>query len=161
MGDEIGRQALCADIGRQALCADCGAQYTTKRRVHRYCSSGCRKNASQRRRRAEEPVNSRVNRDKHRVNLELFDRAIRLTEQYYKTRPDDREDYLRNLLEIARVDARTRAALVNPYVMSEHFPEHFRRRLRGMPLTISQIAREAAWSLWGVSLQEAVYDRSS
>ena len=152
---------MAGKLGDQALCADCGAPYMRMRRVHLYCSTRCRKQASQRRRRAAEPVNSQINRDKHRTNLELFDRALRLTEQYYETRPEDRENYLRNLLEIARVDARTRAALLNPYIISEHFPEHFRRRLRGMPLTISQIAREAAWSLWGVSLQDAVYARGS
>ena len=63
-----------------------------------YCSANCRKRSS------EPTRNSFYSPTKRRENMEFFDRAKRLTEDLYQTRPPERLGYMKDLIEYADME---------------------------------------------------------
>ena len=84
-----------------------------------YCSANCRKRSS------EPTRNSFYSPTKRRENMEFFDRAKRLTEDLYQTRPPERLGYMKDLIEYARHgdDAQLKDILCNRILVKPH-PVH-------------------------------------
>jgi len=140
----------------QATCPYCEIQFTKRRRDQKFCKSGCRSLFGQRKARAQTSVNSTNSRDKHRSNLELFDRMIVLTELYHKTPIDQRLGVLRELVAAARDgDFKLRAVLSNPVLINtsrarDSYPRALLRRHQ-FPLSIGKIVDLYCRRFWKAS----------
>ena len=120
-----------------------------------YCSANCRKRSS------EPTRNSFYSPTKRRENMEFFDRAKRLAEDLYQTRPPERLGYMKDLIEYARHggDSQLKDILCNRILLKPH-PVHdrhlFYRRSRSY-LTIAQAASNYCKRFWRANVRCVVY----
>ena len=95
--------------------------------------------------------------------MEFFDRAKRLTEDLYQTRPPERLGYMKDLIEYARHgdDAQLKDILCNRILLKPH-PVHdrylFYRRSRSY-LTIAQAASNYCKRFWQADVKKVVYNK--
>ena len=94
--------------------------------------------------------------------MEFFDRAKRLAEDLYQTRPPERLGYMKDLIEYARHgdDAQLKDILCNRILLKPH-PVHdrhlFYRRSRSY-LTIAQAASNYCKRFWHANVRCVVYE---
>ena len=140
------------------LCIRCESEFELTRKDRKFCTSSCRSRHGQDKARRESPVNSSSSKAKLRENMELFNRVLALTEQYYKTPKPERLGYLRDLVAIARAgETKTRAVLANRYLVYIKDPKlKSMIRRHGFPEPIGRIVDKYCRHFWGASGREVV-----
>ncbi|WP_147405487.1 hypothetical protein [Cereibacter sphaeroides] len=147
-------------MNKNAKCPNCSEDFERCRKDQRYCSDRCRKNASQRRDRIANPRNSRHSPTKRRENELLFDISLRIAEDIYTLPPDQRFDYVSEIVNTARSgNARLRNILTNRVF---RYPDPNKKRLfhRSCPasyFTASEVVEVFSRLVWSSGLTEVVY----
>jgi len=140
------------------LCIRCDTEFLF-RANKKFCSANCR------RRHGEVTQNSLMCREKRRRNLEFFDRASCIAEQYFRLIPQDRDDYMLRLIWIARSgeDKSLRDVLTNKLLLdpSNNLGNHLRGNRGRSYGSIAQAAQAYCRKFWNASVKDVVYGRAS
>ena len=140
------------------LCIRCDTEFLF-RANKKFCSANCR------RRHGEAPQNSLMSPEKRRRNLEFFDRASRIAEQYFRLIPQDRDNYMLDLIWIARSgeDKSLRDILTNKLLLdpTNNFGNHLRGNRGRSYGSIAQAAQAYCRKFLNASVKDVVYGRAS
>lgn len=142
------------------ICPNCKLMYSTKRPNQKFCSARCRKNESQKRRRAISPVNSANSVTKRRDNMLLFDRAIILGHELYMRPPGQRLGYMKSLIDEARAgNSALRQLLSNQYLLRPPLSKRwlFHNKSPAAYFTIAQAADRYCRKFWQSGVKKVVY----
>lgn len=140
-------------------CPACGQDFPF-RSNRTFCSPKCRKDSSQKKRRAITPANAANSPSKRREQAELFELAMLLAAQVYSINPNLRMEWMRDLVNRGRSgkDPKIRQILTMPRLLTAtHHDKHlFYRRCPRNYVTIAQAANRYCNMMWGAGVVDVV-----
>tara|TARA_B100000780_G_scaffold234322_1_gene174664 strand:- start:245 stop:775 length:531 start_codon:yes stop_codon:yes gene_type:complete len=137
-------------------CPQCNV-IVTGRPNKKFCTPNCRK------RHSEPTRNSYHSPTKRRENTEFFERAMGLAVELYSRHPEQRYNYIKDLIDLARLGedrqlqdilSNQRLIYINPindrHLLHRNSPEYF---------TIAQIASNCCKRYWKANVNLVVYNK--